>query len=367
MAQWEKTIEHLAQRLEDVGRILRIDALRQEVKGLDLDMEQPEFWNHQERARDISQKAAALKEEIDGFDALKDELRETGEVAQMAAEEGDTTVMEEMEASLLHFEDRLNALEFKTLFSGKHDALNAIVSIHAGAGGTDAQDWAEILMRMYMRFAEAQNWKVEVLDQALGDSAGLKRMTFAVRGRYAFGHFKGEAGVHRLVRISPFDAEKMRHTSFALVEVIPELDDLTEKAIVFHDKDLRIDTYASSGAGGQSVNTTNSAVRVTHIPTNTVVAIQNERSQQQNKETALRILKSRLFQLLLEEQKERLDELKGGHKAPEWGNQIRSYVLHPYKMVKDHRTGEETVEAERVLDGQLMPFIEAYLKQAAGG
>ena len=227
-------------------------------------------------------------------------------------------------------------------------------------------DWAAMVFRMLTRFAEQKGFTVELLEESRGEEAGYKKVAFAMRGRYAYGSLKSEAGVHRLVRISPFDAEKMRHTAFALVEVIPELDALSEKQLEIDEKDLRIDTFMSSGKGGQSVNTTYSAVRITHEPTGLVVSCQNERSQLQNKETALRVLKSRLFQMMLDERAEKLEELKGGHKAPEWGNQIRSYVLHPYKMVKDHRTKVETQDVEGVLNGALEPFIQGYLKQQAG-
>jgi peptide chain release factor 2 len=251
-------------------------------------------------------------------------------------------------------------LEFYLLLDGKHDKSSAIVAVHAGSGGTEAQDWAEMLLRMVMRYSEKKDWNVILLDESRGQEAGIKSATLRVDGRYAYGHLKSEHGTHRLVRISPFDAEKMRHTSFALIEVIPEIE--TDDDIEIDPKDLRIDTFMSSGKGGQSVNTTYSAVRIVHIPTGTTVQCQNERSQLQNKETALRILKSKLQALKEEQEEKERQELRGEYKSAEWGNQIRSYVLHPYKMVKDLRTRYEESDPDNVLDGNLDGFVEAYLK-----
>ena len=245
------------------------------------------------------------------------------------------------------------------------DSKNAWLMIHPGAGGTESQDWAEMLLRMYMRFAESRQWKAELIDRQDGDEAGLKSATLHVVGDHAYGYLKGEMGVHRLVRISPFDAAKRRHTSFASVYVSPEVDDDIEIEIA--DKDLRIDTYRSSGAGGQHVNVTDSAVRLTHLPTGIVVTCQNERSQGRNRDMAMRVLRARLYQKALEEQRAEEEKRVGEKKSIEWGSQIRSYVLHPYRMVKDHRTGQETGDTDKVLDGGLTPFIEAYLKSAAEG
>jgi peptide chain release factor 2 len=251
------------------------------------------------------------------------------------------------------------------LFSGDYDSRNAIVSLHAGAGGTDATDWVAMLLRMVSRFAEQQGLAVDIIDESRGEEAGYKSVTVTVRGRYAYGFLRSEAGVHRLVRISPFDAEQMRHTTFALIEVLPEFADVDEKAVELDMDDVRIDTFLSSGKGGQSVNTTYSAVRVTHIPTGISVSCQNERSQLQNKETALKVLKSKLYRIMVAERASKLADIKGTHKSAEWGNQIRSYVLHPYKMVKDHRTGVETSDTEAVLGGDIRSFVEAYLRQDA--
>lgn len=365
MAFEDKQIKELFSRLQKVRDILKIDDQYLELAELEQQMAAPNFWNEKERAKKISQESALIKSEISGFEELLNELRETSEVAVLAESENDSEMLISIREQLGAIASRLEKLELSTLLGGEHDKGDAIISLHAGAGGDDAADFANMLVRMLIRYAESKDWRVEILEQSLGESAGIKSITFAVRGRFAYGFLKAEAGVHRLVRISPFDAEKMRHTAFALCEVIPELSEVQESSIEIDEKDLRIDTFASSGAGGQSVNTTNSAVRVTHIPTNTVVSIQNERSQGQNKMTAMKILKSRLYQKMLAEQKAEIKDLKGGHIAPEWGNQIRSYVLHPYKMVKDHRTGYETQAVDEVLNGQLEPFIEAFLQKSA--
>lgn len=280
---------------------------------------------------------------------------------KLVIEEGDDSAAEELAENTEKLARRFGKLEFTTLMSGGHDASDAIIAVHAGAGGTEAQDWAEMILRMFMRYAESKGWKAKILDRHAGAEAGIKSVTVAVGGRYAYGHFKAEAGVHRLVRISPFDADKQRHTSFALAEVLPDLGEVEEVKI--DPKDIRVDTFLASGHGGQGVQTTYSAVRITHIPTNTVVSCQNERSQLQNKETAMRILRARLHALYLKEREEEKKKLRGEFTSAEWGNQIRSYVLHPYQMVKDHRTKYETRDTEGVLDGDLDPFIEAYLRR----
>jgi len=278
----------------------------------------------------------------------------------LAQKEGDESLHDEVAEKLKALSAKYEKLEFYLLMGDKYDRENAIMAIHSGTGGREAQDWAEMLMRMYFRFAERQGWRVRILDESRGSEGGLKSATISVQGAWAYGYLKSEAGVHRLVRISPFDAEKMRHTSFALVEVLPELADVGH--IEIDPKDLRIDTFCASGHGGQSVNTTYSAVRIVHIPTKITVSCQNERSQQQNKETAMKILKTRLHQLEEEKKREKKETLRGEYAAAEWGNQIRSYVLHPYKMVKDHRTKHETADAEEVLDGNLEPFMESFLR-----
>ncbi len=303
---------------------------------------------------------ASIRADLDAWQGMGREADELFDIASLAKEEKTSDLTPEIEKRLTALTEKFSVMEFRLLFSGKYDESDVIMAIHAGAGGTEAQDWAEMLLRMYFRFSEQHNFATQILDESRGGEAGIKSVTFRVHGRHAYGYLKSEHGVHRLVRISPFDAEKLRHTSFALVEVLPELDDIEEVKI--DPKDLRIDTFLSSGHGGQSVQTTYSAVRVVHIPTGITVACQNERSQLQNKETAMKILKAKLHQKYLAEQEAEKQKLRGAYTSAEWGNQLRSYVLHPYKMVKDHRTKFETSDAEGVLEGKLEDFIEAYLR-----
>lgn len=344
---------------------LDLEASRGRVAELDGVMSDPAFWADQEKARAVAQEASELKKEVDAWDAIGKDITDTQDVATFAETEGSDSDKAEAERLVHDLEARFTAMEFRMLFSGEHDSRNAIVSFHAGAGGTDANDWTAMLLRMISRFAERQGFTIDVLDESRGEEAGYKSVTVAVRGRFAYGYLRSEAGVHRLVRISPFDGEKMRHTTFALIEVLPEFADVDASSVDLDMDDVRIDTFLSSGKGGQSVNTTYSAVRVTHIPTGISVSCQNERSQLQNKETALNVLKSRLYQIMVTERAEKLSDIKGEHKTAAWGNQIRSYVLHPYKMVKDHRTDVETSDTESVLDGAILPFIEAYLRSDA--
>lgn len=315
---------------QELASLLKIDQKREEALKIEQEMMNPDFWIDREKATAKSQRLTMLNNLVSEY-----ENAETKE--------------------------DIKKLETEALFTDETDSNPAILSVHAGAGGTEAQDWAEMLLRMYLRFAEKKRFKTEILDRSDGEEAGIKSATVKISGLNAHGNLKGEAGVHRLVRISPFDADKARHTSFALVEVIPEFEELDDVEI--DDKDLKIDVYRSSGHGGQSVNTTDSAVRITHLPTKTVVAVQNERSQMQNKERAMKILKSRLKALRLNEKKLKERELKGEHTSAEWGNQIRSYVLQPYQQVKDNRTGYESNNPEAVLNGELDGFIESYLKE----
>ncbi len=323
-------------------------------------MNRPDFWSDQDNAKKQSQRAGALRQELEAWNQLTtdiEHLKELGEMMESGEDEGlATSLAEEYESAKKKFSE----LEFSVLFQGKYDDRSAILAIHAGTGGTEAQDWAEMLLRMYLRFAEAHNFQARVIDEHRGQEAGVKSVTIEVSGHYAYGYLKSEAGVHRLVRISPFDAEKMRHTSFALVEVLPELESVEE--IEIDPKDLRIDTFMSGGHGGQSVNTTYSAVRVVHIPTGITVSCQNERSQLQNKETALKILQAKLHKLALEEQQEEKQKLRGAYQSAEWGSQARSYVLQPYRLVKDHRTKFETSDTDAILDGKLDQFMESYLR-----
>lgn len=323
-------------------------------------MAKPAFWNDQNHAKEVTERHSALDKEIADWEKLEKQVDDLLEMSELDAKDQSVNLTQEItqqyQAALKTYEQ----LEFFLLLSGKHDAQNAILSIHAGTGGTDAQDWAEILMRMYLRYAEKKNWRVEVVDQSQGQEAGIKSTTLIIRGPNVFGYLKSEHGVHRLVRISPFDAEKMRHTSFALVEVLPELDEASEVEI--KSEDLRIDTFMSGGHGGQSVNTTYSAVRIVHMPTGITVQCQNERSQHQNKETALKILKSKLQQRAEEESAAERKELRGEYHEAVWGNQARSYVIHPYHLLKDHRTGYESTEPEKALEGNLDEVVESYLR-----
>ncbi len=322
-------------------------------------MEQPDFWQDQAKAKLIGRRYSDLQAELEDWQSLNSQL-ETLQGLSSLVEDGDQSEIFKIYQEL---SDKLDRLESKRWLSGLYDDSPALLSIHAGAGGTDAQDWAEMLERMYLRFSDSQGWSTEIIDRSVGQEAGLKSCLIRISGRLAYGHLKTEAGVHRLVRISPFDAAKMRHTSFALVEVLPELPAATE--IKIEDKDLRIDTFMSSGHGGQSVNTTYSAVRLVHLPTGLTVTCQNERSQQQNKETALKYLTAKLWQLEQDKQQSLQKDLKGEFKTAAWGNQVRSYVLHPYKMVKDHRTGQTSNDPDKVLDGYLEEFIISRLKQLA--
>lgn len=342
-----------------------LDAVRTDISALEVEQQDPTFWSDADRAKRVSQKLASLRKEFEVWDRLRKNTSDLGELAALAAEDRDADAFAEIDRDLLALERAYNAVEFTMLFSGKHDASDAILAIHAGSGGTEAQDWAEMLLRMYTRYAEQHGFGIELLSESRGQEAGIKSIMLRVSGRYAYGYLRSEAGTHRLVRISPFDADKLRHTSFALVEVIPALEEVS--GIEINPNDLRIDTFMSGGKGGQSVNTTYSAVRIVHLPTGITVSCQNERSQTQNKETAMKILKARLLKMQEEEQEREKKRLRGEFKSAEWGSQIRSYVLHPYKLVKDHRTGHETSEAEDVLNGALDPFIEAYLRGQVSG
>lgn len=326
-------------------------------------MAAPDFWSNAEKAGKVSREAGDLRNEVELWETFKRDVDDLADYVKLAEEEG-TDVREEIQPKLDIFLKKFETLEFQMLFHDPYDKLNAIVAVHAGSGGTEANDWAEMLTRMLFRFAERKGFSVETLSESRGEVTGFKSIMFRVTGRYAYGNYKSESGVHRLVRISPFDAEKMRHTTFALVEVLPELEDVKE--IEIDPKDLRIDTFLSGGHGGQSVQTTYSAVRIVHLPTGITVTCQNERSQLQNRETAMKILKAKLHQLAQQEQQKEKSELRGEFTSPEWGNQIRSYVLHPYKLVKDHRTDFETQDAQDVLDGDLDPFVEAYLRWKLG-
>lgn len=319
------------------------------------------FWNEPDKARGILQEQSRLSEAVAKWKRQKESLDDLTLLSEIASEEGDNSTWEEIRKELDGLLASIRSDELKMMLGSEEDSMNAIMSIHAGAGGTEAQDWAEMLLRMYLRWAERKGFAATIIDYLPGDEAGLKSATWTLRGEYAFGYAKAEIGIHRLVRISPFDAGARRHTSFASVFVYPEVDERI--TIEIDEKDLRIDTFRSTGAGGQHVNKTDSAVRITHKPTGIVVQCQNERSQHKNKAMAMKYLQSRLYEMKLQEQNEKREEINKSKKDIAWGSQIRSYVLHPYKMVKDHRTNVETGNVNKVLDGDIDMFIEAYLLQ----
>jgi len=319
----------------------------------------PGFWNDTDNAQVVQKEHGQLQDTVNGWESRWKDVEDTELYLEMIIEEKDEDLEKEVADKISVMEDSLAMAELECMFSGEHDSNNAIVSIHAGAGGTEAQDWTEILMRMYLRWAESRGFKTDILDYLAGDEAGTKSVTIMFTGRFAYGYLRSELGIHRLVRISPFDASGRRHTSFASVMVLPELDDSI--VVDIDDKDLRIDTYRSSGAGGQHVNKTDSAIRITHLPTGIVVQCQNERSQHRNKDTAMKMLAAQLYELEKEKQAEQHEGLAGDKKGISWGSQIRSYVLQPYRLVKDHRTDHETGNVDAVLDGGLDPFIKAFL------
>jgi peptide chain release factor 2 len=321
-------------------------------------MSRPTFWDDTRRAQTLVQERAELSRTVTRFKELVTQAEEARLLWEMATEAGDESHGAEISASLASLRGDIEAFEIKVILSGAQDAKNAILSIHPGAGGTESQDWAQMLVRMYLRWAERAGFKAEVVDLLPGEEAGIKSATITITGEYAYGYLKSEIGVHRLIRISPFDASKRRHTSFASVAVIPEVEDVE---VVVRDEEIRVDVYRSSGPGGQGVNTADSAVRITHLPTNIVVACQNERSQLRNRDTALRILRARLYQVYEKKQREELAELTGEKKEIAFGSQIRTYTFHPYQIIKDHRTGVEIGNVESVMDGDIDPFIRAFL------
>ena len=324
-----------------------------------------DFWDDMEKSQKILQRTKEYKNKVQRYEDLVALYEDTLVLAEMMEEEGETEADSEMLVSLKQIKENLETMTLETLLSGEYDKNNAILTIHAGAGGTEAQDWAQMLLRMFTRWAERSQYSVETVDFLPGDEAGVKSVTIIIGGLNAYGYLKSEKGVHRLVRISPFDASGRRHTSFASVEVMPEIDDDTE--IKINSEDIRVDTFRASGAGGQHINKTDSAIRITHIPTGIVVSCQNERSQHKNRETAMKMLMGKLIEIKEREHKEKIDDIKGDHKEIAWGSQIRSYVFQPYTMVKDHRTGFEMGNIGAVMDGEIDGFINEYLKGVATG
>ncbi len=324
----------------------------------------PDFWNDPKTAQATMRELDSLRSQVEGWLALHKQVRDASELLDLARAEGDETVGAEVAAEVERLAKDLEHREFELLLAGPHDRDGAILAVHAGAGGTDASDWAQMLLRMYLRWAEGHGFKTDIIDQMDGEEAGIKNATVTVDGEYAYGYLRAERGVHRLVRISPFDAAHRRHTSFALVEVWPQIGEDSE--VVIRPTDLEIETFRSSSAGGQHMQKNETAVRIKHLPTGIVVSCQNERSQTQNRENAMKVLRARLAELEEQKRREQIAELKGEHVKAEWGSQIRSYVLHPYQMVKDHRTEHETGNTAAVLDGRLDEFMQAYLRSTVG-
>lgn len=358
MQNASKRAEALSSNLQASLKSLDIAGLEKELADLDKQTISPDFWSDQTKAQTAAKKQAGLKNQIEPWRQLEHDLKEVKELLDM----GDNSLSADLGKQLDELESRYDQLKNSLKLVGPYDNNNAIISIHAGAGGVDAQDWAGMLVRMYVRWAAKHNFQTKVLNESAGEEAGIKSTDVSIDGEAVYGRLKGEHGVHRLVRLSPFNADNLRQTSFAKVEVLPKIDQPGDLEI--DEKDLKIDVYRSGGHGGQSVNTTDSAVRVTHMPTGITIAIQNERSQLQNKETAMTLLRSKLAQLQIEQHKEKLSELKGPNQSAQWGNQIRSYVLHPYKQVKDLRTKHESKDPNKILDGDIDSFIEAYLNNA---
>lgn len=328
-------------------------------------MEEPDFWDNPEKSQESMKNLKSMKDDIAVYHGLQEQYEEIETLIEMAEEENDASLIPEIQENLEEFVATFEGIRIKTLLSGEFDRNNAIVALHAGAGGTESCDWAGMLYRMYTRWADKKGYEVEVIDYLDGDEAGIKSVTFEVRGENAFGYLKSEKGVHRLVRISPFNAAGKRQTSFVQCDVMPDIEE--DLDVEIRDEDLRIDTYRSSGAGGQHINKTSSAIRITHIPTGIVVQCQNERSQFQNKDKAMQMLRAKLYLLKQQENQEKISGIRGEKKEMGWGNQIRSYVMQPYTMVKDHRTNAETGNVDSVMDGGLDPFINAYLKWVALG
>ncbi|MGH7827384.1 MAG: peptide chain release factor 2, partial [Candidatus Binatia bacterium] len=362
----EETKEQLArleERLELLRGVFDLETKQKRIEDLNQITSRPDFWNDGEKAQGILKEQSSLREIIDAWEKHKAGLEEARFFLDVAKDEKSEEALNEAAAKVAEVTQGLAQTELAQLLGGPDDRRSAIVSLHPGAGGTEAQDWAEILLRMYLRWADRRGYRKEILEYQPGEEAGVKSVTFTVEGDYAYGYLKAEAGIHRLVRISPFDANSRRHTSFASVFVYPEVDDTIKVEI--NEADLRVDTYRSSGAGGQHVNKTDSAVRLTHMPTGIVVACQNERSQHKNRAMAMKILRSRLYDLEVEKQREKMETFHKTKKDIAWGSQIRSYVLHPYRMVKDHRSNLEVGNADAVLDGDLDQFIQAVLLQTS--
>ncbi|WP_229754173.1 peptide chain release factor 2 [Fictibacillus barbaricus] len=360
LVEVKQELNVIEKRINDFRGLFDLDSKKARIAELDEQMSAPTFWDDQNAAQVVINEANGLKEQVNEFEELSSSYEDLEIAHELVKEEADADLQKELVKDLKDLIAKLNDFELQLLLNEPYDKNNAILELHPGAGGTESQDWASMLLRMYTRYAERQGYKVETLDYLPGDEAGVKSVTLSIKGHNAYGYLKAEKGVHRLVRISPFDSSGRRHTSFVSCEVMPEITDDTE--IEIRTEDLKIDTYRASGAGGQHVNTTDSAVRITHTPTNTIVSCQTERSQIKNRERAMKMLMAKLVQRRLEEQQAQLAEIRGEQKEIGWGSQIRSYVFHPYSLVKDHRTNTEVGNVQSVMDGEITPFIDSYLR-----
>ncbi|MGG0720455.1 peptide chain release factor 2 [Robertmurraya massiliosenegalensis] len=360
LADIRHELENTAKKLADFRGSLDLENKEARIAELEDEMLQPEFWNDQQSAQAVISESNGLKDQVHEFHDLNETFENLELTYELVKEENDEELLAELISEMQELVKRMNAYELQLLLSEPYDKNNAILELHPGAGGTESQDWGSMLLRMYTRWAEKKGFKVETLDYLPGDEAGIKSVTLGIKGHNAYGYLKAEKGVHRLVRISPFDSSGRRHTSFVSCEVMPEMNDEIE--IDIRTEDLKVDTYRATGAGGQHINTTDSAVRITHLPTGVVVQCQNERSQIKNREAAMKMLQAKLYQKKIEEQEAELAEIRGEQKDIGWGSQIRSYVFHPYSMVKDHRTNTESGNVQGVMDGDLDPFINAYLR-----
>ncbi|MEK4297857.1 peptide chain release factor 2 [Oceanobacillus sp. FSL W8-0428] len=356
----KQELEKITSRVEEFRGLFDLEQKKARIAELEALMSDPSFWDDQNQAQTVIQESNGLKSYVDSFEEIHETLENLEVSYELVKEENDQELFEDLQSELQEFKDQVNKFELQLLLSEPYDANNAILELHPGAGGTESQDWASMLLRMYQRWAESHSFSVETIDYLPGEEAGVKSVTLLIKGHNAYGYLKAEKGVHRLVRISPFDSSGRRHTSFVSCDVTPEMSDDVD--IEIKSEDIKVDTYRASGAGGQHVNTTDSAVRITHLATNIIVTCQNERSQIKNREQALKMLKSKLYQLEIEKQKQELAEIRGEQMEIGWGSQIRSYVFHPYSMVKDHRTDVETGNTQAVMDGEIDMFIDGYLR-----